>query len=80
MGIIVDGLRLRRELIRRGWHSSDLAREAGLSEPTISAALMGHQISPHTLRLIAEAISRNPEVVGIEGLMAGDSDATSCET
>jgi transcriptional regulator with XRE-family HTH domain len=73
MGIIVDGHRLRLELIRRGWHSSDLAREAGLSEPTISAALMGHQISPHSLRQIAEAIARTPEVVGIDGLMAGEN-------
>lgn len=70
MGITVDGARLRRELIRRGWHSSDLAREAGLSEPTISAALMGHQISVHSLRSIAEAIARTPEVAGIDGLMA----------
>ena len=72
MSITVDSDRLRRELIRRGWHSSDLAREAGLSEPTISAALMGHQISVHSLRSIAEAIARTPEVAGIDALMRGD--------
>jgi len=75
MGITVDGERLRRELIRRGWHSSDLARAAGLSEPTISAALMGHQISVHSLRSIAEAIARTPEVAGIDKLMAGGNRA-----
>jgi lambda repressor-like predicted transcriptional regulator len=49
---------LRREMIRRGWAATDLARESRLSQATISAALAGRPVAEKSLALIAKALSR----------------------
>jgi lambda repressor-like predicted transcriptional regulator len=69
MGITVNPERLRHEMARRGWTASRLARESGISPPTVSAALAGRAIAPHTLSAVASALARTPAVAGIDELM-----------
>lgn len=69
MGIVVRPDRLRFELSRRGWSASDLARESGVSGPTVSAALAGRPIAPQSLRLMASALGRVPVVPTIDALI-----------
>ena len=70
----MSGTRIRIEVLqielgKRGWHFSDLARAAGISAATLSAANRGDRISPRTIRRIAEALSRQPIVAGVEELL-----------
>lgn len=60
---------LQLELGKRGWHFADLARAAGVSPATLSAANRGARISNRTLRRIAEALNRQPIVPRAEDLM-----------
>jgi transcriptional regulator with XRE-family HTH domain len=53
----------------RGWHAANLAREAGLSDATVSRVLQGRPVSPHTVRKIAQALVRTPPVPGLDGLV-----------
>lgn len=71
----MSGTRIRIEVLqielgKRGWHFSDLARAAGISAATLSAANQGARISPRTLRKIAEALHRQPVIEGVEDLIA----------
>ena len=61
--------RLDRELACRGWTGSDLARAAGLSAATISAARRGGRVAPRTLRKIVEALLKAPVLAGAEELL-----------
>lgn len=61
--------RLRLELARRGWSAADLAREARVSPPTVSAALAGRPIAAQSLALIAGALSRGLVVPTIDVLL-----------
>jgi transcriptional regulator with XRE-family HTH domain len=72
MGVMVHPGRLRMELARRGWAAADLAREAGLSAPTVSAALAGRPISARSLGLVAEAMLRVRPLDVIESLILGE--------
>jgi hypothetical protein len=72
--VIVDARRLRRELARRGLSASQLAREAGLSTPTITAALGGRAISATSLRLIAQALTRLPALDVIDSLLLAEPE------
>jgi DNA-binding Xre family transcriptional regulator len=72
----VSGTRIRVDVLhielgKRGWHASDLARAAGVSEATLSAANRGARISPRTLRKIVEALNRQPVVPRADELIAG---------
>ena len=71
VGVRISVQRLRLELARRGWTHGDLARSAGISAPTVSAAMAGRPVAPRTVRRIAEALSLAPVVDGIDVLLAG---------
>jgi transcriptional regulator with XRE-family HTH domain len=72
MRVHVDPGRLRHELARRGLSATHLAREAGLSTPTITAALAGRAISATSLSLIAKALTRLPAMDVIDSLLLDD--------
>ncbi len=69
MGIALNTEALDRELARRGWTSRDLARAAGLCEATICTARSGRRVSPHTIRLIAVALTTAAPVQAIDALL-----------
>jgi transcriptional regulator with XRE-family HTH domain len=65
----MDPMRLDRELARRGWNATDLAKASGVSVGTISAARRGRAVSNATLGKIAEALREAPVVDGIDVLL-----------
>jgi lambda repressor-like predicted transcriptional regulator len=69
MGIAISPHSISRELARRGWSHTDLARAARLSNATVSAACAGRRVSPTTLRLIAAALATAPTLAGVDGLL-----------
>lgn len=71
MSVVIHPGRLRQELARRGWSAADLARQADLSPPTVSAALAGRPISARSLGQIARAFLRVPPLDVIDGLILG---------
>lgn len=79
MSIVVHPGQLRMEMARRGLSARVLAREAGVSPPTISAALAGRPISATTLGLIAGALTRIPPVAVIDGLLLNRSEDQGVE-
>lgn len=70
MGVRLDAAFLRRELDARGLHGQDLARLTGLTPATISACLNHHEVSPRTMRLIAEALERVRPIPTADQLVA----------
>ncbi len=72
MNVVIHPGRLRQEMARRGWNASDLAREASLSPPTVSAALAGRAIAPKSLFRIAEALVRAPTIDVVDVLLMSD--------
>lgn len=79
MGVVVHPGRLRLELARRGWAAADLAREAGVSHPTISAALSGRPVAAKSLSLIAGALGRVPPNAQIDQLVLGNRGVADLE-
>jgi transcriptional regulator with XRE-family HTH domain len=75
MGVMVHPGRLRQEMIRRGWAACDLARQARVSEATVSAALAGRPIAPSTLGRMAGALAKAPVLQVIDSLIFGDDRA-----
>lgn len=73
MSVTVDRARLEREMPLRGWTAADLAREAGLSGATITAARAGKPMSPRMLRSIARALAGTPAIEGMDRLLGGRS-------
>jgi transcriptional regulator with XRE-family HTH domain len=65
----VNQVRLRHEMVRRGWQANDLARAASVSAGTLTAILHGRSVSPHTLRKLAIALTKHPIVPGLEELI-----------
>ena len=65
--------RLLREMACRGWHASDLAREARLSDATVSHLMQGRTVSPHTMRKVAQAFVRTSCVPGLDALLDVDA-------
>jgi len=65
----MDPARLDRELARRGWNATDLARASGVSVGTISAARRGRPVSNATLGKIADALCTAPIVEGVDLLL-----------
>ncbi len=48
------------ELAKRGWQLIDLAKQAGLSEPTVRAVVRGRRVSMVTALKVVRALERNP--------------------
>jgi hypothetical protein len=69
MSVAISPDNLRRELARRGWSHTDLARAARISNATVSAACAGHPVSTTTLRLIVSALADAPTLAGVDGLL-----------
>ena len=67
----VNRARLLQEMACRGWHASDLARAARLSDATVSHVMQGRRVSPRTMRKIAVALVRSPPVPGLDALVDG---------
>ena len=69
MGVRISPARIDRELARRGWSATDLARASGCSPSTISGARRGRQVTNDTLRKIADALGSAPVVPGVDALL-----------
>jgi len=69
MGVRISPARIDRELARRGWSATDLARASGCSPSTISGARRGRQVTNDTLRKIADALLSAPVIPGVDGLL-----------
>ena len=69
MGARISPARIDRELARRGWSATDLARASGCSPSTISSARRGRQGTNETLRKIADALLSAPVVPGVDALL-----------
>jgi transcriptional regulator with XRE-family HTH domain len=74
MSVTVHPGRLRNELARRGWSAADLARESGISAPTVSAALAGRAISAQSLQRLAVALTKAPTLDVIDKLILASPD------
>ncbi len=73
MGVRINPTRLDRELARRGWSATDLARAAGCSASTISGARRGRTVTSDTLRKIAGALELAPVMPGIDYLLDSEN-------
>ena len=62
-GLRLSRVILRRQMALRGLSGVDLAAEAHISAPTMTAALAGRNLSPQTVRSIASALARIPSIV-----------------
>ena len=69
MGARINPARLDRELARRGWSATDLAKASGCSPSTISGARRGRKVSHDTIRRICEALLNAPLVPGVDSLL-----------
>ena len=69
----MDPNRLDRELARRGWNATDLAKASGISVGTISSARRGRPVSNATLSKIADALHAAPVVEGVDRLLEPES-------
>lgn len=69
MGIMLRTDTLLREIARRGWSLADLARAAGISSVTVTAARSGRPISPESVHRIADALNGTPPIAGIDALL-----------
>ena len=69
MTVRLNAEQLNRELARRGWNATDLARASGCSAATISGARRGRPVSSTTLCKIAEALRAAPVIPGIDELI-----------
>ena len=76
MGARISPIRIDRELARRGWSATDLARASGCSASTISGARRGRQVTNDTLRKIADALLNAPVVPGVDVLLEPEDGAT----
>jgi transcriptional regulator with XRE-family HTH domain len=74
MGVVLHPGRLKLEMARRGWSATDLARESGVSRPTISAALAGRAIAARSVGLVARAFARVPAEQAIDALIFGERE------
>jgi transcriptional regulator with XRE-family HTH domain len=72
MGAIVHAGRLRFEMLRRGWSAADLAKQSGVSQATVSAALNGKAIAARSVAMLASALARTPARDMIDVLIARD--------
>ncbi|MHB8612408.1 MAG: helix-turn-helix domain-containing protein [Candidatus Dormibacteraceae bacterium] len=71
----IDPTRLDRELARRGWNATALAKASGVSVGTISAARRGRPVSNATLCKIADALRDAPVIAGVDNLLERDQSS-----
>jgi transcriptional regulator with XRE-family HTH domain len=76
----LNGPRLRRELDLRGLTAAAFAVLAGLSAPTMTAALNGRSISPGSAWKIARALAETPAVLDAALLAEDRLQATRTES
>ena len=74
MTIRLDPARLERELARRGWNATDLAKASGCSPATISGARRGRAVTSSTVAKIAEALRQAPVLPGIDELLGPNGE------
>lgn len=60
---------LKRELAKRAWNFSDLARHADLAPATITAVMAGRLVMTSTVSKIAFALLRHKPIPGAEELI-----------
>lgn len=71
MSVILRTDVLAREVARRGWSLADLAKEAGVSSATVTAAKAGRPVSPRSLQRIAVALASAPPLANVDELLFG---------
>jgi transcriptional regulator with XRE-family HTH domain len=69
MGVRINPNRLDRELARRGWNATDLAKASGCSPSTVSGARRGRTVTNETLCKIAGALLNARVVPGVDSLL-----------
>jgi len=69
MSLTLDVHHVRAEMGRRGWTQVDLAEAAGISQPTVSAALAGRPIKEKSARAIAAALKGSKPNPAIERIL-----------
>ena len=67
--VLMDARTIRQECARRGWSQEELARQAGLSRPTVSVAVRGGLVSARTAERIRDAFKRVKP--SLDGLVRG---------
>jgi plasmid maintenance system antidote protein VapI len=60
--ILISPGELRHQVHVRGWDQRILAREAGVSEATVSRVLAGHPVRGLTALRMVQALRRNPAI------------------
>jgi transcriptional regulator with XRE-family HTH domain len=75
MGARINPARLDRELARRGWNATDLAKASGCSPSTVSGARRGRTVTNETLCKIAGALLNAPVVPGVDSLLEPEDGA-----
>ncbi len=68
-GLRLSVARLELELARRGWDAIDLARAAGVSPGTLSAAMRGRRINQRTVFRLATALAHQPVLPQVDLLL-----------
>lgn len=56
MGARFDVAKLEADMARKGWLPTDLAREAGVSNMSVSRVLKGQRRNPRTVEKLAAAL------------------------
>ena len=77
MSVRISPARIDRELARRGWSATDLAKASGCSPSTISGARRGRSVTNETLRKIADALLSAPVVPGVDSLLEPENGAST---
>ena len=77
MRATLDSAGLRRELARRGMNQAELALAAGVSEPTVSHAMAGRQVSYPTIRKFARVLTITPVLLGSEGIIGSQRESAA---
>lgn len=75
MNVVVDDVRLRHEMLRRGWSAAELARASRVSHATVCGALSGRPISNRSLACLAHALAKAPVIAGVEDLVKSGGGA-----
>lgn len=70
MRITLDSGKVTRGLQVRGMTLTDLARRAGVSIPTASAAAAGHPVNIRTALSVARVLDSRPVIPELEALVA----------
>ena len=60
LALVLPRQRVMSECVSRGWSLTRLAREAGISRPTMTAILNNRPVRPATAWKVASALGRAP--------------------